>query len=491
MGKRTVLAIDLGAESGRVMAVQFDGRILHLTPLHQFPNQTTPMNGTLYWDVLALWREIQLGIEKGKSLQPASLGVDCWGVDFGLLDRQGNLIGNVVQYRDGRTEGMMEKAFARVSQETIYTQTGIQFARLNSLYQLVSLVESQSPQLEIAHTFLTVPDLFHYWLSGTAVSEFTIASTTQMLNPRTHEWATDMLAALGIPTHILPAVVPPGTRLGDYQGIPVITPAAHDTGSAVTAVPATTPDYAYISSGTWSLVGLEINQPIINEAALRANLTNEGGVYGTIRLLKNVMGLWLVQQCRASWAKAGQVYSYDDLEALATADAKQCQTAASLATFVNPDDPVFLPPGDHREYIRQFCLATNQTPPATVGATVRCILESLALTYRDALQKLQAVSGRPVQMIHIVGGGSQNRLLNQMTANAAGIPVMAGPVEASVFGNAIVQLIALGELRDLREARQMMAEMVQSQVYEPEETAVWTDAYHQYQSIITRSALSS
>lgn len=491
MAKRTVLAIDLGAESGRVMAVQFDGRTLHLTPLHQFPNQTTTMNGTLYWDVLALWREIQSGIEKGKSLYPASIGVDSWGVDFGLLDRQGNLIGNVVQYRDGRTEGMMEKAFARVGQETIYTQTGIQFARLNSLYQLLSLVESQSPQLEIAHTFLTVPDLFHYWLSGTAVAEFTIASTTQMLNPRTQEWAADMLAALGIPTHILPPVVPPGTRLGDYQGIPVITPAAHDTGSAVTAVPATTPDYAYISSGTWSLVGLEMNRPIITEAALRANLTNEGGVYGTIRLLKNVMGLWLVQQCRASWAKAGQVYSYDDLEALARADAKQCQTVSPQATFVNPDDPLFLPPGDHRDCIRQFCLATNQTPPATVGATVRCILESLALTYRDALQKLQAVSGRSVQMIHIVGGGSQNRLLNQMTANATGIPVMAGPVEASVLGNAIVQLIALGELRDLREARQMMAEMGQPQLYEPADTAVWTDAYHQYQSIIARSARSS
>ncbi|MBX3056756.1 MAG: rhamnulokinase [Anaerolineae bacterium] len=486
MAKRTVLAIDLGAESGRVMAVQFDGRTLHLTPLHQFPNKPAALNGTLYWDVLALWREIQGGIEKGKSLHPVSLGVDGWGVDFGLLDRQGNLISNVVQYRDGRTEGMMEKAFARVGQETIYAQTGIQFARLNSLYQLLSLVESRSPQLEIAHTFLTTPDLFNYWLSGTAVSEFTIASTTQMLNPRTQEWAADMLAALGIPTYILPAVVPPGTQLGNYQSIPVIAPAAHDTGSAVTAVPTTTPHYAYISSGTWSLVGLELNQPIINEAARRANLTNEGGVYGTIRLLKNVMGLWLVQQCRAGWAKAGQAYSYDDLEALAAAEVKQCQTISPQAAFVNPDDPLFLPPGDHREYIRQFCLATNQTPPATIGATVRCILESLALTYRDALQRLQAVSGRSVQIIHIVGGGSKNRLLNQMTANATGIPVMAGPVEASVLGNAIVQLIALGELRDLQEARQLMAETAQWQLYEPADTAVWTEAYQRYQTIVAR-----
>ncbi len=481
MANKTVLAVDLGAESGRVMAVHFDGRTLHLTPLYRFLNKTVSLQGTLYWDVLDLWREMQSGIEKAKPLHPASVGVDGWGVDFGLLDRQGHLIGHVVQYRDGRTQGMMEWAFAHIGRELIYSQTGIQFARLNTLYQLMSLVRSQSPQLEIAHTFLTVPDLFHYWLSGTAVCEFTIASTTQLLNPHTQAWATDIMAAAGIPPHIFPAVVPPGTRLGQYQGIPVITPASHDTGSAVAAVPAASPHIAYISSGTWSLVGLEVNLPIITQAALHANVTNEGGVYGSIRLLKNVMGLWLVQQCRDSWAKTGELFNYDDLEMLATA-------VPPLLSLINPDAPIFLPPGDHPAHIRHFCQQTNQPVPQTAGATIRCIFESLALAYRDTLEKLTAVSDHRPQVIHIVGGGSKNTLLNQMTANATGLPVIAGPVEASVIGNAIVQLIALGELRDLAEARQLLVELPDLQRYEPQDTAVWTEAYHRYRKLLTHAS---
>jgi rhamnulokinase len=488
MASKTVLAVDLGAESGRVMAVQFNGRALHLTPLYRFPNKTVSLQGTLYWDVLDLWREIQSGLEKAKPLHPASVGVDGWGVDFGLLDRQGQLIGHVVQYRDGRTQGMMEWAFAHIGRELIYSQTGIQFARVNTLYQLLSMVQSQSPQLEIAHTFLTVPDLFHYWLSGTAVCEFTIASTTQLLNPHTQGWATEIMAAAGIPPHIFPQVVPPGTELGQYQGIPVITPASHDTGSAVAAVPAVAvpaanPHFAYISSGTWSLVGLEVNQPIITEATLRANVTNEGGVYGSIRLLKNVMGLWLVQQCRDSWAKTGQPYSYDELKLLATA-------ASPLLSFINPDAPIFLPPGDHPAHIRRFCQQTNQPVPQSTGAAIRCIFESLALAYRDTLEKLTAVSASRPQVIYIVGGGSKNALLNQMTANATGLPVIAGPVEASIIGNAIVQLITLGELRDLPEARQMLAEMPDLQRYEPQDTAVWTEAYHRYRKLLIHASFS-
>ncbi|HRQ38845.1 MAG TPA: rhamnulokinase family protein [Chloroflexota bacterium] len=489
MASKSVLAVDLGAESGRVMAVQFNGRALHLTPLYRFPNQTVSLQGTLYWDVLDLWREIQAGIEKAKPLHPASVGVDGWGVDFGLLDRQGHLIGNVVQYRDGRTQGMMELAFDHIGQELIYSQTGIQFARVNTLYQLLSMVQRQSPLLEIAHTFLTVPDLFHYWLSGTAVCEFTIASTTQLLNPRTQEWAADIMAAAHIPSHIFPPVVPPGTQLGQYQGIPVITPASHDTGSAVAAVPAvavpaTHAHFAYISSGTWSLVGLEVSQPIITEAALRANITNEGGVYGSIRLLKNVMGLWLAQQCRDNWARAGRAYSYGELETLATA-------VPPLLSLINPDDPIFLPPGDHQAHIRHYCRQTNQPVPQSAGATMRCILESLALAYRDALGKLTAVSGQQPQVIHIVGGGSRNALLNQMTANATGLPVIAGPVEASIIGNAIVQLIALGELRDLAEARQLLSEMPDLQRYEPRDTAVWSEAYDRYQKLLTHAPITN
>jgi rhamnulokinase len=478
MAKRTVVAVDLGAESGRVMAVHFDGRSLQVTPIHRFANHhTTLLKGTLHWDILALWREIQQGIEKVKPLQPASIGVDAWGVDFGLLDRQGNLIGNLVQYRDSRTKGMMEKVFTHINKEAIFNQTGIQFSRINTLYQLMSLVESQSPQLDIAHTFLTVPDLFHYLLSGTAVCEFSIASTTQIVNPHTKTWGTDILSKLGIPTHIFPEIVLPGTRLGTYTGIPVITPGSHDTASAVAGIPTTTPNYAYISSGTWSLVGIEVQQPIINEATLAANLTNEGGVYGTIRLLKNVMGLWLLQQCRHKWNESGMSFDYDELEALAL-------NTVPFASLVNPNDPLFLPPGTHEEHIRRICLKTNQSPPQTVGAVVRCILESLALTYHDIIQKLIYVSGQPVHTIHIVGGGSKNGLLNQMTANATGIPVIAGPVEASVLGNAIVQLITLGDLKDLQEARQLIAETQHLHLYEPEETAVWAEAYHRFKDIV-------
>lgn len=478
MAKRTVLAVDLGAESGRVMAVQFDGRTLELTPVHRFANKPISVNGTLCWNHLDLWCEIQLGIEKAKPYDPASIGVDAWGVDFGLLDKQGNLIGNLVQYRDDRTKGMMERAFAKVGKEAIFSETGIQFSRINTLYQLLSMVESGSPWLEAADTFLTIPDLFHYFLCGTAVSEFSIATTTQMLNPHTREWTNDLLSSLGIPTHIFPKIVLPGTRLGHYQNIPVITPASHDTGSAVAAIPASTPNYAYICSGTWSLVGIEIDQPIINQATLEANATNEGGVDGTIRLLKNIVGLWLVQQCRATWAQEGNLYSYSDLESLA-------MTAPPLLSFVNPNDSLFLPPGDHQKRIHQYCLETNQHPPQSEGETIRCILESLAMAYCNALQKILWVSGQQVQVIHMVGGGSKNALLNQMTANATGIPVIAGPIEASALGNSIVQLIALGEIKNRQEARALILQTLPVRVYEPEETAVWTEAYHRYQQIVS------
>jgi rhamnulokinase len=299
-----------------------------------------------------------------------------------------------------------------------------------------------------------------------------------MLNPRTREWANDLLSSIGVPTHIFPEIVASGTRLGDYQGIPVITPASHDTGSAVAGIPASTPSYAYICSGTWSLVGIEIDKPIINKAAMEANATNEGGAYDTIRLLKNNMGLWLVQQCCTTWAKEGNLFDYGDLESLA-------MTAPPLVSFVNPDDSMFLPPGNHQKRIQNFCLETNQNPPQTEGETIRCILESLAMAYCDALQKILRISGQKVQVIHMVGGGSKNNLLNQMTANATGIPVIAGPVEASAIGNSIVQLIALGELKDRQEARALVLEKLPVRIYEPKETDKWEDAYYRYQKIVS------
>ncbi|MCC6604082.1 MAG: rhamnulokinase [Anaerolineae bacterium] len=479
MAKKTVLAVDLGAESGRVMAVGFDGRSLHLQELHRFPNTAVTLNGTLHWNFLQLWDDIQTGIAKGKALHPASIGVDTWGIDFGLLDKHGRLIGNPVHYRDGRTTHMMESAFTKVPKAEIFAQTGIQFMPINTLYQLLSLVKSGSPQLEIAATFLTAPDLLNYWLTGAKVCEFSNATTTQLFNPSTGTWATELMDQLGIPSRIFPEIVPPGTKLGRYDGIPVIAPACHDTGSAVAAVPTTTPDFAYISSGTWSLVGLEVPQPILTPQALAANVTNEGGVYGTYRLLKNVMGLWILQQCRATWAAAGQEYSYGELVQLA-------EKSEPLTAVFNPNNPIFLQPGDHPQHIRDLCQQTGQPMPQTVGAVVRSVLESLALAYREVLELVQAVSNQPVATLHIVGGGTQNQLLNQLTANATGLPVVAGPIEATVMGNALVQLITLGEIANLQQARDIVAGMAELKRYEPEDAAVYADAYGRYQNLLNQ-----
>ena len=458
------------------MAVHFDGEHLRLEELHRFPNTPVTVNGTLHWNFLQLWADIQAGIEKGETLQPASIGVDTWGVDFGLLDRQDNLIGNPVHYRDGRTRGMMERAFARVPQADIFAQTGIQFIPINTLYQLLSLVDGRSPQLQIASTFLTAPDLLNFWLTGTKVCEFSNATTTQLFNPTTDRWATELMAKLDIPYTIFPEIVPPGTKLGMYEGIPVIAPACHDTGSAVAAVPTQTPDFAYISSGTWSLVGLEVDKPILTPEALAANVTNEGGVYGTYRLLKNVMGLWILQQCRTTWVAAGQTYTYAELVAMA-------EEAEPLTAVFNPNHAMFLAPGDHPQHIREICRQTNQPVPQTPGALVRCVLESLTLAYREVLEQVTAVAHRTISTIHIVGGGTQNELLNQMTASATNLPVIAGPVEATVIGNALVQLITLGEIADLPQARQIVATMAELKQYEPGDRAVWAEAYGRYQDL--------
>lgn len=465
MKPKTVLAIDLGAESGRVMAAHFDGQRLSLEELHRFANPLTTVNGTVHWDFLHLWREITAGIRRGRAFDPASIGVDTWGVDFGLLDGQGNLIGNPVNYRDPRTDGMMDAVFATVPRDAVFAQTGIQFMPINTLYQMMSLVQARSPQLEIAATFLTAPDLINYWLTGAKVCEFSNATTTQMFNPRTGSWATEMLAALGVPTHIFPEVVPPGTRLGEYEGIPVIAPACHDTGSAVASVPAASADFAYISSGTWSLVGLEVDAPVISAASLAANVTNEGGVYGTFRLLKNVMGLWIVQQCRATWAAAGEPLSYAQLTDLAAA--AEPAPAEPAASIVDVDDPRLLAPGDHPAIIRDLCRESGQPVPASKGALIRCVLASLARRYRDVLEQLLALSGKRADVLHIVGGGTQNRLLNQLAADATGIPVVTGPIEATVAGNALVQLIALGEVADLAEGRALVRDSFALQRYEP------------------------
>lgn len=482
MTRKTILAVDLGAESGRVMAVHFDGQRFDAEVLHRFENPVTMVHGTYHWDVLHLWRNIQHGIAQGGAHQPASIGLDTWGVDFGLFDQQGNLLGNPVMYRDPRTDGMMDVLFERCDRREVFEQTGVQFMQINTLYQMMSLVQSESPQLATAHTLLTMPDLFHYWLTGERVGEFTIASTTQMLNPRTRTWAIDMLERVGIPTHILPPIVMPGTRLGSFDGIPVITPGSHDTASAVAAVPARTTNYAYISSGTWSLMGLEVPQAVVSDATYSANLTNEGGVENTYRLLKNVTGLWLLQQSRVTWASEGTSYSYADMVRLAEA-------SPPLQSVFDVDDARFLTPGDHPQRIRELCAEHGLPVPQAHGAIVRCVLESLALKYRLVLEQLRQVSGQAIDVIHIVGGGSQNTLLNQLTADATGIPVVTGPIEATVLGNAVVQLIALGELTNVAEARRLIAEMGVTHTYEPQRDPKLADRWHeQYQRLASAQA---
>lgn len=487
------LALDLGAESGRAMLGQFDGERIQLSEVHRFPNRPVRLPDGLHWDVLRLWTEIRRGLalavqEHGTDL--AGVGLDTWGVDFGLLDRDGALVSNPYHYRDSRTDGMLEEAFRRVPRAEIFGQTGIQFMQINSLYQLLSMVVRQSPALDIAETFLTMPDLFNYWLTGRKVCEFSNATTTQCYDPRKGDWAIPLLEKMGIPTHIFPEIVPPGTVLGELlpsvaeevgtSGLPVIAPACHDTGCAVAAVPAEGSDFVYISSGTWSLMGAELRKPVINERSLAFDLTNEGGVDGTFRFLKNIAGLWLVQECRRTWTRQGEEFSYDDLMQMAA-------QADPLQSVVDPDYGEFLKPGDMPARIRAFCQMTDQPVPRSKGAVIRCALESLALKYRWVLERLEEILARRLEPIHIVGGGTQNRLLNQFTADATGRQVITGPIEATAAGNVITQMMALGHIASLEEGRRIVRNSFDVATYEPAGGAEWDEAYTRFLAVMEQS----
>jgi rhamnulokinase len=483
MSQTHYLAIDLGAESGRAIMGAFDGARLELAELHRFPNIPVRLHDGLHWDVLRLWHEIKDAIrlaarQHGSGL--VSVGLDTWGVDFALLDRAGALIGNPYHYRDDRTDGMVDAAFQRMPREQIFEHTGIQFLQINALYQLLSMVLAGSPALESAATFLTIPDLFNYWLSGEAVCEFTNATTTQCYDPREGDWATPLLAALGISRQMFPPIVAPGTALGALRpalatelgagALTVVAPACHDTGSAVAAVPAEGRDFAWISSGTWSIMGVESREPVITPRSLAFNLTNEGGIAGTFRCSKNVLGLWLVQECRRTWAAQGQDWSYAELTELAA-------QATPLTAVVDPDHDDFLKPGDMPVRIQAFCRRTSQPVPDSPAAVVRCALESLALKYRWVLECLEAVTGRRLEPIHIIGGGTQNRLLNQLTANATGRTVVAGPAEATAAGNLLVQAIALGHISSVAEARAVARRSFTPKIYAPATSTDWDAAY--------------
>lgn len=484
-----LLAFDFGASSGRAMLGRYDGKTMQLDEMHRFVNEPVSIHGSLYWDVLRLFHEMKQGIfkcVKSGDGDLAGIGTDTWGVDFGMLDSSGALLGNPYHYRDARNEGMIEKASAIVPKREIYEQTGIQFMKFNTLNQLLSMVLNNSLVLDKAETMLLMPDLFNYFLTGEKVCEYTIASTTQMYNPRTGDWARPLLQKLGIPEKILLNCIDPGTVMGrltkgvsdelNVGGIPVIAVAGHDTGSAVVSVPAVTGQYAFLSSGTWSLMGVESAKPIINDTTFNLDYTNEGGINKTTRLLKNIMGLWIYQECKRTWDKLGEAMSFDELEQAAF-------EASPFASFINPDDDLFYSPGNMPGKIREYCRKTGQAVPESKGSIVRCIMESLALKYRMALAGLDKIVGFHIPVLHIVGGGSRNKILCRFAANAIARPVITGPVEATAAGNIICQLIALGEVADVSQGRQLIKASFPASEYLPEDCELWDEAYHRFQKL--------
>ena len=481
-------AIDLGAESGRVVVGAFDGRRLTLDEVHRFPNIPVTLGKTLHWDVLRLWADITTGLHKaGAAGDLASCAVDTWGVDFGLLDNRGRLLATPVHYRDARTAGMVELACETIPREELYSITGTQLMQINTLYQLLSMARDGDPLLRQADKLLMTADLFAHFLSGASVAEYTLASTSQALDARTRDWARPMLERLGIPTGFLPEIVAPGTVVGDLvpelascQGLDatrVVVPGSHDTASAVAGTPLASRSTAFLSSGTWSLLGLEMREPVISDVSLAAILTNEGGVDGTSLLISNVVGLWLVQESRRAMWPDREPPSYEALAGLA-------EGAPGFTAFIDPDDERFLRPGDLAARVRAFCAETAQPVPQDAGTLFRVILESLALRYAAGIDSLRAASGRPVDALRVVGGGSSNRLLCRLTADATGLPVQTGPVEATAIGNLAVQAIAAGELASVAEARELAARSFPSTEYEP--AGDWAEARDRFAALRER-----
>jgi rhamnulokinase len=481
------LAFDLGAESGRLMAGQLQDNHWTMEEIHRFRNGPVPVGNHLHWDILRLWDEMQTGLAKagnmyGKDL--VSLGVDTWGVDFGLLAEDGTLLGNPFHYRDARTEGMVETTSRVVSRELLFSVTGIQPMDINSLYQLISMADTKV--LEAADVFLNIPDLLNHWLCGRKASEWTIASTTQCLDAERRIWAKDVLAKFNIPSGLFQPIVPPGTILESLspsvatragcRSIPVVNVGSHDTASAIAAVPAGDPKYIFLSSGTWSLMGVEVADPVLSSKALEYGFSNEGGVNGKYLFLRNISGLWLLQECKRAWCVTEPQWTYDSL-------ARSAQEASAFASFVLPGDARFLSPGDMPGRIQAFCRDTGQTVPQSRGEIVRCIFESLAMEYRRTAEQLTELLGFSIPVIHVIGGGSRNQLLNQFTANATQRPVVAGPVEATALGNVIGQAVATGYLSSWEEGRQLALRFEDLTRNSPAEEAAWDEAYSRYSEL--------
>ena len=484
---KRVLAFDFGASSGRAMIGTYEGGKLELKEIHRFSNDPVNLNGTLYWDILRLFFEIKQGITKAVNDGGFdAIGIDTWGVDFGLLDERGNLIDNPVHYRDERTDGMMEEVFSIVPKDEIYRITGNQIMRINTLYQLYYVSKYCPELLARAKHMLFIPDLFAYFLTGSIMAEYTIASTSQMLDAEKSDWAYDMLEKLGIPTRILPEIKDSGTIYGLLRAdiaeelgckqVPVVAVCTHDTGSAVVSVPSVEDDFCYVSSGTWSLFGTEIEKPLVNERSAAFNITNEGSYARKIRLLKNIMGLWLIQESRRQWRREGTEVSFADIE-------REALKVRPFQSFIDPDYPAFELPGNLPKHVQEYCRNTNQPIPQGIGEIAMVIYQSLAMKYRYVLDMLKELNGTEYGILHLVGGGGKDGLLSQMASNACNIKVIAGPAEATALGNVGVQMMALGEISDLKALRGIILSSADSKTYLPEHDQSWEDAYTRFLNV--------
>jgi rhamnulokinase len=473
--RKSYLAFDLGAESGRAVLARLEAGILRMDEIHRFPNIPLLDAGTMRWDVNALWREMRLALSNVGDTALSGIAVDSWGVDYALLGAQGALLELPYHYRDARNAAAMADALGLVSRDDIYETTGVQFMPINTIYQLFAATRHLPSPVEAAERFVMIPDLFNFWLTGEVFCEYTDASTTQLINPRTRTWAVDLMERLNLPVRLAAPIVEAGSIIGPIRsdvaansalaGTPVVASASHDTASAVAAITARD-GTVFISSGTWSLVGTELDEPVLTPRAMRMNFSNEGGVEGTTRLLKNVMGLWLLQGCRRSWAQQNRPFTYGELMDAATRE-------PGFRHLIDPDDSSFANPDDMPEAIDRFCRRTDQPTPSSPGSYARAVFDSLAMKYRLVIRDLQSLVGRPIAQIRVIGGGSQNALLNQLTADATGLPVLAGPVEATALGNVAVQMLATGGVSSLAEARAIIDRSVPTSLFTPRDADEW------------------
>jgi len=490
MNKQHFLAFDIGASSGRAILGTLANDKLELNEVHRFINQMQLINGHYFWNIFSLFNELKAGLKKcirEFGVQPESIGIDTWGVDFVHLNKEGLILSLPFAYRDSRTNTSMEDLFQVIPQEEVYAQTGIQFMQFNSLFQLFSMVKDQSSLLEITDSILFMPDALNYLFSGIKRSEFSIASTSQMIVPGTCNWNYDLIKKAGIPAKILQEIILPGTILGNIQDevaaetgsktVPVIAVAGHDTGSAIVSVPSILNNFVYLSSGTWSIMGIESEHPIISEQTHQLNFTNEGGVDGTTRFLKNIMGMWLIQETQRIWADQGISYTWPEMVELA-------RNSEPFKFLINPDDPMFLNPRDMTLAIRDFCYQTAQGTPVNHAEVVRCIYDSLSLKYRYTLEQIREVTAQPIEIIHIIGGGANNHFLNQLTADATGLRVIAGPTEATAIGNILIQARALGYVGSVNEIRQIIAGSFDLVQFNPTNDLDWESAYNRYLEIM-------